>query len=393
MTQPMSRRSRRPRRSRRAIWMATAASTSSRAGRQALTVWRTGGGGTRRADRCALDVACQQSLGRRRQDRDARRQPPAAARDLCRHPAPGRPPTSSSVSAIAPARTWCACCGHPASCRQRPAPRRRKNRAGPVALLPPARSRSKSSIANPRRVRFSTRGMASASSSSPTSSAAARWGTGSAPGERNTPDPDEYVRIDGEQLKSAQRPLRVPHHERARRVAVPRSRCSSSSSPIRRASRCTPTRVSFRSRDHSRSSPQNGRNRRSLPATTRAAIVLAALAHVDRHYADGFALERDSRLRRRSHTQPDPAGPRRRGPPAAAADGVDRLCVLRRQRGGASGRADAAPAAARIQGCRRRLAHRHRRHRHAGRPTADGRRRSAADAFPRPPARYGSGRR
>ena len=96
--------------------------------RRARAVWRWRSGATDGASRSvrtltrhALDVARQQPLGRRREDRDARRQPPAAARDLRRDTRPGARRHPSSVSAIAPAPTSCACCGRRASCRRRPA--------------------------------------------------------------------------------------------------------------------------------------------------------------------------------------------------------------------------------------------------------------------------------
>ena len=157
---------------------------------------------------------------------------------------------------------------------------------------------------------------------------------------RNTPDPGRVRAHRRRASEAAQRPLRAPHHERARRIAVPRPRpaCRRRSSAGRRNA---PERgPGSRSRAHSRSSPRNGRNRRSLPATTRDTIVLAALAHVDRRYADGFALER-IRGYAAEHTlnltlPPAGAG----GPPAAPADGVDRLRVLERQRRRASSRAD-----------------------------------------------------
>ena len=44
-----------------------------------------------------------------------------------------------------------------------------------------------------------------------------------APGVYSTPDPEEFVRIRGERLRAAQRPLRAARHQRARGDAVPRS--------------------------------------------------------------------------------------------------------------------------------------------------------------------------
>ena len=60
---------------------------------------------------------------------------------------------------------------------------------------------------------------------------------------RNTPDPDEYVRIGGDQLAAARRPLRAAHHQRARGGAVRRSRCSSSPSITRPASTSIQTKA------------------------------------------------------------------------------------------------------------------------------------------------------
>ena len=117
----------RPRHSPPAISTATAAPTSSRAGHPGLTVWRANGGGTSRAhlrvrltsrvsNRSAVGAKIEMRAGSLRQQLET----------YARHAARRRRRTCSSASAIAPAPTWCACCGRPASCRPRPARRARR---------------------------------------------------------------------------------------------------------------------------------------------------------------------------------------------------------------------------------------------------------------------------
>ena len=102
---------------------------------------------------------------------------------------------SASAAAGRRRRARAVAVGHPAGRNGDRAARRRDGCRSAVS------SPSKSSIASHRRVRFSTPGTASGSSSSPISWAAARWATGKAPGRRNTPDATEYVRIRGDQLQ------------------------------------------------------------------------------------------------------------------------------------------------------------------------------------------------
>lgn len=67
--------------------------------------------------------------------------------------------------------------------------------------LASSRSTSPNSIASRRRVLIYIPGTVNGLSSSPILWAAARWATSEEPGRYNQPDPDEYVRIRGEQLK------------------------------------------------------------------------------------------------------------------------------------------------------------------------------------------------
>jgi hypothetical protein len=59
-----------------------------------------------------------------------------------------------------------------------------------------------------------------------------------APSAWNQPDPDEYVRIRGDQLKT-RRAARTAHHQRTRRSVVRRQASASSQSTILRTCRCT----------------------------------------------------------------------------------------------------------------------------------------------------------
>ena len=161
------------------------------------------------------------------------------------------------------------------------------------------------------------------------------------PGERNTPDPDEYVRIDGEHLKprNGRYELRITN-ELEESLFLDRAQLVVVSHPqgieIHPNEGLVPKPGPFALFPAER--PQS-----PLAASDdKGHDLLAALAHVDRRYADGFALERirgyaaDHTL---NLTLPAPGAV---GPPAAPADGMDRLCVLGRQRGRASSRADAA---------------------------------------------------
>ena len=190
-----------------------------------LVVLRNDGGNRQASLRVAADRPRQQPQRGRLEGRAARRQPAAEARDRERLAGRRARAISCSASARAPAPTSSASSGPPASCRPRfrgepdarprPASRRRAARR--------RWPRSPSSIASPRRARISSPGTASASSSSPTSWAAARWATCTRPASSDTPDPEEFTRIDGAPAAAARRPLRAARHQRARGDAVPRS--------------------------------------------------------------------------------------------------------------------------------------------------------------------------
>ena len=128
-------------------------------------------------------------------------------------------------------------------------------------------------------------------SSSRTSSAAARWGTGSGLVRGTRRIRTRYVRIDGEHLnpRNGRYELRVTNELEE---SLFLDRPSLSPSPTRRVSKCTRTRAWF---------PKPGpfalfsgeRPQPPLAASDdKGHDLLAALAHVDRRYADGFALER-----------------------------------------------------------------------------------------------------
>ena len=100
---------------------------------------------------------------------------------------------------------------------------RDRRRAAAAGAAPPA---SPIDGARPQAVLVpvsSSPGTASASSSSPTSWAAARWATRSARRVGTRPIPTSTCASRGDQLRAARRPLRAARHQRARGGAVPRS--------------------------------------------------------------------------------------------------------------------------------------------------------------------------
>ena len=204
-----------------------------------------------------------------------------------------------------------------------------------------------------------------------------------APGARNTPDPDEYVRIapnrlrardgryelritneleeslflDRVQLVTVDHPLGIDVHPNEGLVAELR--------PFKLY--YDPAAAAAFSRDRS-----DGSRR-------------ARQDQLGRSSVSGWIRPRTgSRLRRRTHPDLEAAAARARRTTAAADDWVDRLCLLWRQRCGAPGGPATPPAVARSQGTRWTLVRRHRRYRHAGRAAADGRGRSERrDSFDR----------
>ena len=215
----------------------------------------------------------------------------------------------------APAPTSSACCGRRASCRRRPAGVARQ------APRSPAARRSKSSIASRRPARSSSPGTARGSSSSPTSSAAARWATGRRPALRNTPDPDEYVRIPGDKLqpRDGRLELRVTNEleealffDRVQLVAV-----GASARHRGLSERRTAGRRPSRSACSRRARRASARSRRPTSTGTTSRRRCAAL---DRRFADDFALGSHPRLCRAEHSlDADAAAGGRRAAAAAPA--------------------------------------------------------------------------
>ena len=310
-----------------------------------VAVWRNSGGSGRPDAARPTDVARQQPLGRRREDRDARRQPQAAARDLCRDARPGARRHPSSASAIAPAPTSSACSGRRASCRPRPARRRRRadalerrdedRRARSQALVVPVpvyvewravrvhhrlpRRRRDGLLAGARRAQHA----------GPRRVRPHRRQTGFAPANgryelRVTNELEESLFLDRVQL-----------------VAV----------AIRSASTCIPTRVSSPSRDRSRCTTARAaaaaarRDRRARVTTCS-----TGSARIDRRYRGRIRPRARSRLRRRTHAHLDLAACRACRTTAAPDDGLDRLCVLGRQRRGAPGGPALLPPSLEVKG-------------------------------------------
>ena len=158
------------------------------------------------------------------------------------------------------------------------------------------------------------------------------------PGVRNTPDPDEYVRIDGDAAAAARRPLRAARHQRAGRSAVPRSRCSSSRSRIPADVEVYPERrAAIRRADRSGSIAARDARPPLRAIDEHGHDVLDADRAHRSPLSRRLPRSRDPRLRRAAHAD---ARPRRRGVrrARAAADRLDRLRVFERQRRRASAR-------------------------------------------------------
>ena len=158
---------------------------------------------------------------------------------------------------------------------------------------------------------------------------------GSGPATRNTPDPDEYVRIRGDQLRAARRPVRDPRHQRARGDAVPRSRRSSSPSLIRATSRSIPNEGLERP-PRSRSACFDARRAPAARArsTTRGRDVADAPRRARSPVRRRLPARTHPRLRQPAHADARRCAPAGPGSPAAAADRLDRLRLLHRQRRG-----------------------------------------------------------
>ena len=107
------------------------------------------------------------------------------------------------------------------------ADRDRDGRRRPSRAAARRARRRPSSTASRRPARTSTPGTASGSSSSPTSWAAARWATTSAPGRAQRARPRRVRAHRARAARAARRPLRAARDQRARGGAVPRPRCSS----------------------------------------------------------------------------------------------------------------------------------------------------------------------
>ncbi len=196
-----------------------------------------------------------------------------------------------------------------------------------------------------------------------------------APGLRNTPDPDEYVRIDGARLRprDGRYELRITNEleeslflDRAELVAI----AHPANVDVHPNEGLVPDSAAVRHLLGAGPASPARRRRRPRPRCP------GAYPH-DRPTLRGRLHARTrSRIRRgsRAHSGPAQAGTVRSTstPPQR----VDRLCVLRGQRRGAPGRALPSATRSRSEDARGRLAHSDRRHRHAGRPAADCRRRS-----------------
>ena len=157
-----------------------------------------------------------------------------------------------------------------------------------------------------------------------------------APAVWNMPDPDEYVRIRGDQLKRARRPLRASRHQRAGGSAVRRS-------PAARRGRSSGRRRGLSERRYAPAAAApfdadvdaRSRGRRCARSTSTGTMCCAQLRRVDRQYPDDFAL-----LPIRGYAAPHALTldlGDRRGQRRAAADRLDRLRVLERQRRRAPG--------------------------------------------------------
>ena len=183
-----------------------------------------------------------------------------------------------------------------------------------------------------------------------------------APGERNHPDPDEYVRIEGDRLRprDGRYELRITDEleealflDRAELVAI-----------------AHPRGVDVYPNEGLRANPGPAavyavRDARAPLAATdeHGHDVLDRISRIDRRYPDDFA-------RVDAHAA---SGQR---PPRPAPDRLDRLRILERQPRRQPARTPPDSAGASGAGSRRRVAHGDRRYRLPRRPPADGRRRS-----------------
>ena len=201
-------------------------------------------------------------------------------------PAPA-PATWCLVSAIAPAPTSSACCGRPESCRRRRRPERRRRRQrtieGSIKIEELDRKPSSCPFLytwNGERFEFITDFLGGG-----------EMGYWLAPGMRNTPDPDEYVRIDGARLRprDGRYELRITNEleeslflDRAELVAI----AHPGDVEVHPNEGLVPDPRPFTV--YSARAPQ-------LPLAAvddRGRNVLERVRHIDRRYVDGFALER-----------------------------------------------------------------------------------------------------
>ena len=260
-------------------------------GPSGLTVWRAGGGGTKRAigvrltsrvsNRSAVGAKIEMRAGSLRQQLETYAAiPQPAEADLLF--ALGDRAGADVVRVLWPSGILQAEIGAEAA---------GKTAAGPVALLPPGAmaieelDRKPSSCPflytwNGERFTFITDFLGGG-----------EMGYWLAPGERNTPDPDEYVRIDGEHLKprNGRYELRITN-ELEESLFLDRAQLVVVSHPqgieIHPNEGLVPKPGPFALFSAER--PQS-----PLAASDdKGHDLLAALAHVDRRYADGFALER-----------------------------------------------------------------------------------------------------
>ena len=156
-----------------------------------LRIWRNEGGNRLRRCACVLRHASATEARSARRSKSGRAACGSSSRRRRRRRLP-RPRTSSSGSAPAPRPMSCACCGRPASFRRKPT---RGHPRGRRRSLVTELDRKPSSCPylftwNGSRFEFVTDFMGGS-----------EIGAWLAPGTWNTPDPDEYVRVAGHQLR------------------------------------------------------------------------------------------------------------------------------------------------------------------------------------------------